>query len=392
MHNSHDNPRPDLIHNGWYYRGHDGPHEFVRGPFSRRQMLAMLKTGAIDRTTLIRWGNGVWHEAGYYLADPVKSSSVNRRFPAISVFIACVVLLLVAYGAITSFRGTSYQLTGDQGAAAEGKGALARGDKEKRYPGQEDLSPDRIFVLTNRVRASHGLPELAENPVLKAIAEERITDMLEHDYFDHVSPTGKQVSDTAQQLGYRYRFIAENIAHGFFLTNQKVLDGWMQSPGHRRNILSPEPTEMGTAIRKGRIKGSETYLGVQIFGRQSPEIPGAGQRDDIRKNRCIPPSQSLLDRIEREKTGASELDGIIEKLDEELTDEKGEIEGFSRFPARSKAESAEQSAFIAAHNQKVKKRNDMPGVVRARRSVLQKMIDEYNERVKEYNQCLKGNT
>ena len=94
--------------------------------------------------------------------------------------------------------------------------------------------------------------------------------MLEKQYFDHVSPTGEQASDLAENVGYHYKIIAENIGTGDFLNNQKIVDGWMQSPGHRENILSTEVREIGAAVLKGKMKGSVTYIAVQIFGLQSP--------------------------------------------------------------------------------------------------------------------------
>jgi uncharacterized protein YkwD len=96
--------------------------------------------------------------------------------------------------------------------------------------------------------------------------------MLEKQYFDHVSPTGEKASDIAQKVGYRYKRIGENIASASFLNNQKVINGWMQSPGHRKNLLSGQFEEIGVAIAKGWMEGEETWIAVQVFGRQSPPV------------------------------------------------------------------------------------------------------------------------
>ena len=124
--------------------------------------------------------------------------------------------------------------------------------------------PDKVII--------GGPIGLIESPLLNAIAESKARDMLEKQYFDHVSPAGEQVSDMAQKIGYRYRIISENIGMGNFLTNQKVIDGWMQSPGHRKNILSSEVEEMGAAIVKGNINGRKAWISVQIFGLQSKPV------------------------------------------------------------------------------------------------------------------------
>lgn len=62
------------------------------------------------------------------------------------------------------------------------------------------------------------------------------------------------------------------IRSGSFLTNQKIVNGWMQSPGHRKNLLSGKFEEIGVAVVKGRLEGDETWIAVQVFGRQSPAV------------------------------------------------------------------------------------------------------------------------
>lgn len=121
-------------------------------------------------------------------------------------------------------------------------------------------------------RSENGLDKLKENPLLNAIAEERARDMFEKQYFAHDSPTGEGDADVAQRVGYRYKKIGENIAKGWYLNDKKLVDGWMQSPGHRKNILYSEYDEIGVAVVKGRFEGDEVIIGVQIFGRQSPPV------------------------------------------------------------------------------------------------------------------------
>ncbi|MCE5211125.1 MAG: CAP domain-containing protein, partial [Deltaproteobacteria bacterium] len=110
---------------------------------------------------------------------------------------------------------------------------------------REDLTGEAVIALTNNARVENGLAPLTENQLLNRIAEARARDMLEKQYFAHVSPTDQQASDIAQAIGYRYKIIAENIGSGDFYSNQKIVDGWMQSPGHRANILSAEVQEIG---------------------------------------------------------------------------------------------------------------------------------------------------
>jgi uncharacterized protein YkwD len=136
------------------------------------------------------------------------------------------------------------------------------------------LSKEAIIGLTNDARATGGLAALDENPLLDAIAHARATDMIEKQYFAHVSPEGEQASIIARRIGYSYRVIAENIAvSGPFSTNHRVVETWMQSPGHRKNILSPRVKEVGVSVIRGRMNGADTWISVQVFGLQM--FPGS---------------------------------------------------------------------------------------------------------------------
>ncbi len=104
----------------------------------------------------------------------------------------------------------------------------------------------------------------------------------------------------------------KNTASGIFFTNQKIVNGWMQSPGHRKNILSPAIKEIGVSVMKGRMV-KRNWVAVQIFGPQSPAVS---------TKTCTLPSQRLMHEIEIKK---AELRGINERLDslrKELDSEK----------------------------------------------------------------------
>ena len=76
--------------------------------------------------------------------------------------------------------------------------------------------------------------------------------MASRDYFSHVSPNGAKPSDRARRAGYRYCLIAENIANGY-PTVAQVMEGWMKSKGHRKNILLSKVTEFGLARAQDNI-------------------------------------------------------------------------------------------------------------------------------------------
>jgi uncharacterized protein YkwD len=245
-------------------------------------------------------------------------------------------------------------------------------------PLQEVLNRESIIDLTNKSRGLNGLPALDENPLLNAIAETRTRDMFEKQYFAHVSPTGDQASDVAQRIGYQYKIIAENLASGRFLTNQKVIDGWMQSPGHRKNLLSTEVKELGAAIVKGTMSGQETWISVQIFGLPSPPAS---------QETCVAPSQSLLDEIQNKKAEIIGLNDSLKRIKQELDSEHNSIETDRRLLSGRPQEQHDLSIRIKAYNEKTNWHNQRVTDIKAKELALQSMINEYNTMLQTYNNC-----
>lgn len=130
-----------------------------------------------------------------------------------------------------------------------------------------DLTVAGVVVYTNEARAQNGnLPALKENFTLDRDAQMKLDDMFAKQYFEHVSPTGVGPSDLAQVVGYAYVTVGENLALGNFGSDQGVVTAWMNSPGHRANILNTHYQEIGVAVGKGMYEGRETWLAVQSFG------------------------------------------------------------------------------------------------------------------------------
>lgn len=246
---------------------------------------------------------------------------------------------------------------------------------------RELLNREDIIRLTNHARVLNGLPPLRANPLLNAIAEARSMDMLEKQYFAHVSPTGQEASDIAQDIGYRYKIIAENIGRGNFLTNQKIVDGWMQSPGHRRNILTGEVEEIGAAVLKGRMNGGETYITVQIFGLQSPPVP------QEKYTSCVAPSQNLLEDIELRKAEIESLNNQLRRIKEELDEEKESIETDRRSIDGDAQKIHNLNVAVRAHNEKGQWHNQILVDAKAKSIVLSSMVNEYNRSLQAYNDC-----
>lgn len=130
-----------------------------------------------------------------------------------------------------------------------------------------DLSLSGVIQYTNIARAQNGgLPALAENQTLDLDAQMKLNDMFAKQYFEHVSPTGVGPADLAKAVGYSYVLVGENLALGDFGGDQGVVTAWMNSPGHRANILNAHYQEIGVAVGRGMYEGHDTWLAVQSFG------------------------------------------------------------------------------------------------------------------------------
>ena len=102
----------------------------------------------------------------------------------------------------------------------------------------------QVVTLVNQERAAYGLPALGTNAQLADGAKLKSQDLHDNRYFDHNSPTYGTPFEMMRALGITYSYAGENIAMGYS-TPEAVVRAWMQSPGHRANILSANFTSIG---------------------------------------------------------------------------------------------------------------------------------------------------
>ncbi|WP_397375902.1 CAP domain-containing protein [Paenibacillus sp. EPM92] len=103
---------------------------------------------------------------------------------------------------------------------------------------------DQVVALVNQERAKAGLKPLVYDKALSAMALDKAKDMNNNKYFSHTSPTYGSPFDMMKSYGIRYTYAGENIAMGQ-KSPQEVMKAWMNSSGHRKNILSPNFTKIG---------------------------------------------------------------------------------------------------------------------------------------------------
>ena len=128
---------------------------------------------------------------------------------------------------------------------------------------------NQVLELTNAERAKAGLKPLTLNPQLAQAADGHSDSMAADDFFSHTGADGSSVGDRIQETGYQYSRAGENIAAGQ-RTAEEVVQGWMNSPGHRANILNADYTEIGIGYEYlANDTGSVNYnhYWTQVFGR-----------------------------------------------------------------------------------------------------------------------------
>lgn len=127
---------------------------------------------------------------------------------------------------------------------------------------------NRVVELTNEFRAENGLSGLTLNPLLTTAADNHSENMAALDFFDHTGADGSNIGDRVAATGYNYSRAGENIAAGYS-TPEEVVQGWIDSPGHRANLLNPDFTEIGVGYHfLENDTGSVNYnhYWTQVFG------------------------------------------------------------------------------------------------------------------------------
>ncbi|MEI2464188.1 CAP domain-containing protein [Bacillales bacterium AN1005] len=118
----------------------------------------------------------------------------------------------------------------------------------------------QVVELTNAERAKNGLPALTLDTNLSKVARAKSEDMSKNNYFDHTSPTYGSPFDMMKQFGISYKAAGENIAKGQ-TTPEQVVKAWMNSEGHRANILSDKFTHIGVGYVANGNYWTQQFIG-----------------------------------------------------------------------------------------------------------------------------------
>jgi hypothetical protein len=112
-----------------------------------------------------------------------------------------------------------------------------------------------VIRLTNKERQERAIHPLTRNEYLNQSALIHTLDMVEHQFVSHTGSDGSGVAQRVSRTGYRWAVVGENLAMGQH-TPEEVVQCWMDSPGHRRNILNDRFLEIGVAYIEGVIRSN----------------------------------------------------------------------------------------------------------------------------------------
>lgn len=221
---------------------------------------------------------------------------------------------------------------------------------------QSFLTRAGVIKFTNIEREKAGLPLLKENIKLNSSAEVKAKDMNARQYFAHESPTGEGVADLAKNAGYDYIEIGENLALGNFKNDQALIEAWMNSPGHRENILNSQYQEIGVSVIRGTYEGRNTWFAVQHFG--------------FPLSACQQPSQTIKTEINLNQAKIQQMQANLDFL-------KNEIENMPSRPREP-------------YNQKVEEYNNLISQYNNLVVATKSLIKQYNNEIQAFNNCAGG--
>lgn len=188
--------------------------------------------------------------------------------------VLCVGLVLaIPTGVVTAAVDTLEKTAHPTRPAARIQNATAIADPP---PPPAPTEPRQILALVNNVRAAHGLSTMRLNSSLNQAAQGHSAEQAAAGAIFHVAPNGTDPGDRIARTGYRFSTWGENVAAGY-RNPQAVMDAWMRSSGHCRNILNPAFTELGVGYvqRQGDPSRYFDYW-TQVFARPQGEPAPAG--------------------------------------------------------------------------------------------------------------------
>lgn len=279
-----------------------------------------------------------------------------------------LIILFVLFIGVAVFEGLPQRASNWLKGEQQWQGFLSKIKAPESLPGplqgpvdgsssKAQLTMQGVIEETNKQRDQYQQSPLHTNSKLNLAAKAKLDDMFRQQYFEHESPDGKKPADIIKAAGYDYLIVGENLALGNYENDQLLVEAWMNSPGHRANILDGKFREIGVAVGKGMYQGKEIWLAVQEFGSPLSSCPNI--------------SMNLKEEIDQNKID-------ISFGEQELSKMKAEMES-----SKSK-NSPEYQSKVEKYNSKVNSVNKLIDETKL-------LVNQYNQQVNDFNSCLENN-
>lgn len=164
------------------------------------------------------------------------------------------------------------------------------------------INPDFLWEMTNEDREELGLGSLEKNSLLEKAAFLKAQHMAANSYFAHTSPDGVNPWYWFREAGYDFSHAGENLAVNFS-DSAKLHQAWLNSPGHRANIMNNNFTHIGIATAKGQYKGREAVFVVQLFGKLREEKVVLAEPEKPKEIELPLPAENIPSEVNAEFLG-----------------------------------------------------------------------------------------
>jgi hypothetical protein len=178
-----------------------------------------------------------------------------------------------------------------------------------------------MFARLNRDRKERGLPALRYDSKLADVARFHSSDMRDHHFFDHDSPTSGSLDDRLNAAGYLFLTARENLSEAPDVETGQ--DALLKSPGHYANIVATDTTHIGIGIVQGGVEARENLTITQVFARPGRAESAAAAREAVVRriqaerssrglSRAAP--HALLDELSQQQIGKLDADNSPSSL------------------------------------------------------------------------------
>lgn len=177
-----------------------------------------------------------------------------------------------------------------------------------------EINIELLHELSNRERIENGLNPLVLNDNLNKSAIDKASHMFTNNYWDHNSPDGIEPWDFIKANDYQYEIAGENLAKDF-INPEDVIDGWMNSPTHRDNILKDNYVDVGYAVLDGNLLGKETTLVVAMYGEPKASVKTNGAQSSVMVSLIVEATELNTNINNTEQNNQDDtIDGLVKGI------------------------------------------------------------------------------